>query len=410
MKVATRLAKADLSSWLGSLQSWQLKQLAFLTGLQSTGTKVEIGTTLSNSLNELQPSSTGTRILSVDMGVKNLAFCLLDTHKNSWKSNSEPNTDLKQTWTALHLLEWKRLDVSGRLLQTHKERLGQATIPRQRDVTTITQPGDETTDKAYTPAKKHANLYSPASLSKVAYSLAAEFVKYQPDKILIERQRFRSGGAPAIQEWTVRVNMLESMIWAALETLRHKHTESVVKRDKDFPEVLEMSPRRIGSFWLAHEKEKPVTPANISAVLEKRAQSPASGDSKVTARAFEKKDKIALARYWLRQDSGDLGYGSKLASQVSSFLSPKSTTALSKSPVKRTRRKKSSNEETELLSEAENIAMNHASATVEESQEITEALTKLGKLDDLADCLVQGVTHVLWEENRRRILQHVSTT
>lgn len=403
MKIAPKLSRADLSSWLERLQSWQLKQLAFLTGLKSTGTKLEIGTVLSQSLDDLQPSSTTTRILSIDMGVKNLAFCLLETRQNAWQSRPEQKIHSKQGQNSLRLLEWQRLDVSGRLMHSHKNKLGSMMKVVPKATSPISVPLQAGIDDTDLPTKEQANMYSPSSLSKVAYSLATEFIKYRPDKILIERQRFRSGGAPAIQEWTVRVNMLESMIWASLETMHNQHMGSLVKRDEAFPEVLEMSPRRIGLFWLGQEKDSPVIPANISKVLEKRG---ATKTSETSQRTFEKKDKIALARYWLRPDNGDVECDPKLSPLLSSFLATKITKADRESPAGNKRRKKSSLEETELLSKAaEDLIVKHVSIALQEPQTRKGTLPKLGKLDDLADCLVQGVTYALWEENRRQILQ-----
>jgi len=74
--------------------------------------------------------------------------------------------------------------------------------------------------------------------------------KYEPDTILIERQRYRSAGGAAIQEWTVRVNMLESMFHAVLHTLRAQGGKV-----KEF-DVFSVSPRRITGFWLADLDEK----------------------------------------------------------------------------------------------------------------------------------------------------------
>ena len=43
-----------------------------------------------------------------------------------------------------------------------------------------------------------------------------------PDTILIEQQRFRTMGASAVQEWALRVNMLEAMLWPLLRRAQDK--------------------------------------------------------------------------------------------------------------------------------------------------------------------------------------------
>ena len=71
---------------------------------------------------------------------------------------------------------------------------------------------------------------------------------YNPHTILIERQRYRSAGGAAIQEWTVRVNMLESMFHATLHTLAQTCGHDIV--------VHSVSPRKITGLWLADVEEK----------------------------------------------------------------------------------------------------------------------------------------------------------
>jgi len=72
--------------------------------------------------------------------------------------------------------------------------------------------------------------------------------EYNPHTILIERQRYRSGNAAAVQEWTVRVNMLESMFHAVLYTLG-QHSQKAFQ-------VHSVSPRRMTQYWLADVEEK----------------------------------------------------------------------------------------------------------------------------------------------------------
>ncbi|KAI4731922.1 ribonuclease H-like protein [Aureobasidium sp. EXF-10728] len=219
------MTKADPLTFLSTLRAWQLKHLAFLTGLNSTGTKAQLCRALADCTYKPTLPSPRCRILSVDMGVKNLAFCLLDLHKLP-QDPDRINAQAGDRTLSLHLSDWKRLDVSERLMA------------RQTNVSTETAsqiaelPIGEDEETIEIIPEDRSNVYAPSSLSKIAVGLATEFLRYKPDYILIERQRFRSGGGPAIQEWTVRVNMLESMLWASLETMRHGHNTTQLVQDQ----------------------------------------------------------------------------------------------------------------------------------------------------------------------------------
>ena len=371
-------------AWLDNLQAWQLKRLAFLSGIRSTGTKTEIRSLLVDSLANPRLPHPHARILSVDMGVKNLAFCLLDIQQQKWSAKSIKGGVPEKADCPVLLSEWKRLDLTSQLTrqgltQVDPEAVDSSAVsPDNLDQTSSTD------DKL--PSAGQANMYSPSQLSKVAYNLAAEFVRHEPDVILIERQRFRSGGAPAIQEWTVRVNMLESMLWACLETMKHMHVGTARRA---FPNVFEMSPRQIGSYWLAHSHDASIAPTEMSEMEESKPIAESDAVSK-TKRSLEKKDKIALARYWLRPDSHDLEVGSQILPVVSAFW-PK--TDKLRSPA----RKRTGAKLSEDTAKSEQKDTRRGDIGV---------VAKPGKLDDLADCLVQGVTFALWEQNRRSILAH----
>ncbi|KAF1353937.1 mitochondrial resolvase Ydc2 [Delphinella strobiligena] len=360
-------------AWLGQLQSWQLKRLAFLTGVKSTGTKAELRAVLQNALEKSRLPYPSARVLSVDMGVKNLAFCLLNVHRKQQTPGATPGGNPgPESVAPVHLLDWKRLDLSSptmrRTLDEANHRLpGAGDIP-EKDLEAIPE---------------QANIYTPSQLSKVAYNLASELIKYQPDIILIERQRFRSGGAPAIQEWTVRVNMLESMLWASFEAMKHGYGTVPVT----FPDVVETSPSRVGSYWLAQDSDAPIAAADIPFQLQNAKSKDETASIVNSKRSLEKKDKIALARYWLRADSQDLTVSSKLHHIVAAFL-PSADAPMS-STVKKRKGKRAADD------------MQGA-----EPRPLEEVPVRPGKLDDLADCLVQGVTFALWEQNRRGTLRY----
>lgn len=371
------MTKADPLAFLSALKAWQLKHLAFLTGLNSTGTKAQLCKTLVDCTRKPTLPGPRCRILSIDMGVKNLAFCLLDLHR--LPQGSEPiNADNGDRTLSLHLSDWKRLDVSERLVARYTNSQI-ATVSRILE--NRVGKAEELEATEMTP-DEGSNLYAPSSLSKIAFGLASEFLQYKPDCILIERQRFRSGGGPAIQEWTVRVNMLESMLWASLETMRHGHHETQVAQGSTFPNVLEMSPRRVGMFWLTRGDFFPA-PADIAASLMVSQDTAKTVETEIKKKSFEKKDKIALARHWLSLalTTDELTVDADLASMVASFCSPR----------ERPSRRRSKDGEQE------------------QEAETKDASAISGKLDDLADCLVQAVTFALWEQNRARLREYIDS-
>jgi Mitochondrial resolvase Ydc2 / RNA splicing MRS1 len=110
--------------------------------------------------------------------------------------------------------------------------------------------------------------FEPSEYAKKAYELMRKSLEmYRPHTILIERQRYRSGGAAAVQEWTVRVNMLESMFHAVLRTLSETrssistpalstHSPSTPSLDSSsLPEfeVHSVSPKKITQLWVQEE-------------------------------------------------------------------------------------------------------------------------------------------------------------
>jgi cruciform cutting endonuclease 1 len=156
---------------LSTLKLPALRRLSSLVGLNVSGTK----TALLSQLTSL-PTSPGppiTRVLSIDMGIRNLAYCVLDF---------SPNPKIV-TWT-------------------------RTTVPLP---TSISLPEFATS----------------------AHMLASDLLRtWNPEQVLIERQRWRSQGGVGVQEWTIKVNTMEAMLHATFHCLQaarswHGAVESV---------------------------------------------------------------------------------------------------------------------------------------------------------------------------------------
>jgi cruciform cutting endonuclease 1 len=209
---------------LRSLKAASLRQLLNSIGSKQSGTKAQLAERLGRDLTIPKLTVSGhsassiitPRILSIDMGIKNLAYCL--TTADLPKSGDYDGLDIAKP--RLHVSAWERVGAI------------------------------ENMDQVVLDGLEDNDLYSPAALAPVALRLVRSvFLPLQPTVILIERQRFRSGGAAAVQEWTLRVNTLEAMLWAVLGAMR-EHS-AIVK----VPPVYSVSPSQVAAFWVPGERK-----------------------------------------------------------------------------------------------------------------------------------------------------------
>jgi hypothetical protein len=171
---------------LGLIKASQLKQLAVLCGTAQTGTKGVISAGLMESVMNTRQVATTSRLVSVDMGLRNIAVCeLLLRHE-----------DVPQIgrWTVVDLEGWRQ--------------------PRAFEQPNFAQ---------------LANRF-------VANGICGSSHR-SPDIVLIERQRLRSGGSSSVPEVIAQINVLEGMIHALLLAQGCSHVESV-------------SPKSVTSYWI----------------------------------------------------------------------------------------------------------------------------------------------------------------
>ena len=352
---ATAVRVADLTALLARI------------GTATSGNKGDLINRLANSiqtpklhwLNNNVPLSSGSlgldrvdnaqkpveRILSVDMGIRNLAFCMCEVQRSELEASADaiassgPTVQSVQDVAAafdkavsplkLHVSTWRRIEVPLHL------------------------PPSETGSEA-----NAAMAFNPANLSRSAQELMANtLLPLQPTTVLIERQRFRSAGAASILEWTVRVNSLESMLWAVLRTYEHESAA----RGQAFAAASEVNPGVVGRFWL-HE---------------------------ALGRHPEKSDKIALVASWLQRGGAaattiDLSFNDAAAVTRDAFLGKLAKKTRTKRAVKGT---------------AAQLGLAGAGDDTK-------------KLDDLADCVLQAAAWATWERNRlalSKLLERLET-
>lgn len=290
------------------------------------------------------------RILSIDMGYRNLAYCLLELHSSAKTIQVLPT-----------IRAWQRLSMSDIRSAPAPELL--ADVP----------PAGLDTSETLASKVVTKEIFDPPTLSAIAHTLLRKhLLTLSPTIILIERQRFRSMGGASVLEWTIRVNMLENILHAVLYTLKAEGLWD--------GEVRCILPGRVGPFWVGEMDAE----NNKLALNEREALSEEDfmgGGRKMTkpsrakaAKAHNKGLKMDLVRSWL--EAGDvLTLGTEAVQSMADAYKEK----WDRGPGGRKK------------------------ISTEPSKEVKKE--EISKLDDLADCLLQGMAWMKWEENKKALLR-----
>ena len=228
--------------WMKALTNVRLHRLAVLTGSACSGTKScridSIQKTLDLFSHERsalanQPLS----LVSIDMGIRNLAYA----HFTARAGTPQIEHNASSRFAGLKLKSWKRFDVSSAMT---------ADIPCRSQVSHLDSPSSTDDKHSTSTARTSAatsttvkHIFEPWTYASRAYMLISDIIRlHKPTQILIERQRFRSGGGSAVQEWTIRVGVLEGMLYAVLKTINEITAEQISVRG--------IQPTRVNSYWL----------------------------------------------------------------------------------------------------------------------------------------------------------------
>lgn len=317
------------------------------------------------------------RIVSIDMGIKNLAYCDVEVDYPASAVNLNATLDV---------IRWDKIDLVS-TTRSYRSHLADPQLIKEGSAE----------------ADEDADPYSVDVMSRTAYWVVKQVIlSARPDIILIERQRWRSASSAAIQQWTVRVNTLEAMIWSILDTLKAERL--IVKKrlqevdDKREYEVYGVDPKRVGQFWLGQharalgKKQNGEVEVNVvqRPVQEEEGKKPA----KVGKRKAEKNAKIAILRSWLTSDTLSTAPSATLADPVITFniqgLATKAMEALSL-PKLRTKRTTKKNRA--------------ATETAETVSKIAKSGSEINKLDDITDCFLQAAAWITWESNRKQLVK-----
>ncbi|CAG8078169.1 unnamed protein product [Penicillium salamii] len=416
MRLSAALRSPD---WLSSLKATQLQRIARATGIQSSGTKGLLveriaaqlglqsdsdkvvnptgsipsnasqgqdlhrpvgsnnqssqGATKNKSLLRPIPDTKPWSILSIDMGIQNLAFA----HLHLPRSNGDhANTQLPV------LTAWHRLAVSeiASLNLTGVEDAVQTQSSRAKSTDTPDNSAKRSTKSTSTSKSKSKEVesFSPDLYAATAYKLIKSLVTaYQPTHILIERQRFRSGSGSAVQEWTLRVGVFEGMLYAILHALRMERGELIT--------VQGVEPKRVVGYWLEPSATKEAERLNAREVKKAKIDIvgrwiSATQLSKTNSELTSQPPEVAVESSEDRILLADPSNSPALGSIVNEYMRK-----WKKEPKPKKPRASKGTPTPDSLS--------------------ADVAVDIGKLDDLADCLLQGVAWIEWQEMRERIVR-----
>ncbi|EMD97740.1 hypothetical protein COCC4DRAFT_52109 [Bipolaris maydis ATCC 48331] len=308
-----------------------------------------------------RPTDQKLRIMSIDMGIKNLAFC-----------EAEVSYPVKDGLNAkMDILRWERVDLAS---------------TRHQGATESSQPDTTRLNDAEAGANEEVDPYSLDTLSKTAYKLIKETIlSGSPDVILIEKQRWRSGGGSAVQQWTLRVNTLEGMLWAVLETIQNETDATQTNKEKkNLYDVFAVDPKRVGHYWLGQNDQRLATDEATSSPA-KDIQNEAEDQPTLSRSKAEKKAKISLLRSWLTASPPSTSPTVTKSTPPISFVISNHA-----QPAYRAlcfpRRKKQNSE----FKDAESVIGDISGS-------------EMKKLDDVTDCFLQAAAWVSWESNRQQL-------
>lgn len=460
------------TAWLSTLKAAQLQHVAFVTGESAAGTKPVLLERLSRMLendasshglhggsgngilsspkSRLASSGREMSILSIDMGIRNLAYAHLLVSPSGGLGSTEKKKKRKKGEEGgidVQLNAWNRLAISSFPVEEAGDPgvgLAFALVKFNGGITTTTTTGSTTkkskrksTRKLSSPEETATTDEEPVTSEPVtekvskeiekesfaphiyalhAYNLITSLISaYKPTHVLIERQRFRSGGGSSVLEWTIRVGVFEGMLYTVLQTLRAESRKRRLKGADVGDEtgiedisVLGVDPQRVARYWAEKVKgtdlkETETKKSKSTAKEGKKAKIDVIGSLLSTVdgtgrsngvvaseppvyvcldgRAQAREIASAFLEKWNRSN-GRRKKGSSSVPVDGSEDGPVESPTGTKKKTKKTKK-------TEKGGEGE---------AKEEVKTID-----IGKLDDLADCFLQGLTWLSWRDMRAKI-------
>lgn len=375
------------TSWLLGQRLATLQKLARATGIPSTGTRKLLAERIGEALDlqsagrktnvEFEEKSGALSVLSIDMGIQNLAFAHLRVDRPFHRIEKGDNGGVSRP----QLTAWRRLPLTDiatlaehrfdAIAPTPKSSLAKQASKSNSVLATESNSNskieDSDLDADDEATKKKTPSFDLPHYAETAHTLLHTLVAmYKPTHILIERQRFRSGSSSHVQEWTLRVGLFEAMLYAALEAMKKERGGNLAGVG-----VYGIDPKRVVQYW--GEKEPGFT--GVEDGVDEKKRKPTSREVK--------KAKIATVARWLEAALSESETASTAAAsrKIDLLGEPSPPRTLAEAYLARLR------------------------TGVKRGPKVVPVLKDLTKLDDLADCLLQGVTWVEWMRMRELVLR-----
>ncbi|ODQ52854.1 ribonuclease H-like protein [Saitoella complicata NRRL Y-17804] len=211
---------------------------------------------------------------------------------------------------------------------------------------------------------------------------------YSPSTVVIESQRYRSGGLATVQEWTIRVNMFESMLHAVWRTLA---------AEKAFEgEVWSSNSGRMTDLWL-QGREIPLPKRKKKKVMMVEEQ---EGTTQATAEGGEGASLTPAAKKKTGRRKKQVKAAASKEGTIQATTEEEEVTKITASMSKRIRISLVK----EWLLTREVIKVGEGAAEVAEH---FMTATASAKQDDLADSMLHGMAWIKWERNRLRLFERL---
>ncbi|KAL2142817.1 hypothetical protein VTI28DRAFT_711 [Corynascus sepedonium] len=367
-----------------------LRNLCASCGLPKTGPKRVLVQRLRRAAKQFQPVPPAARILSIDLGIRNFAFSLLSpvSPPRTSSSTQVPNEPLN---SPVHLHAWHRLDLTlpdAKGLERNAAR--KAAEPALKEgVSEEEEKEGEEGDKE--------DAYSPTALAALtAHLVRARLLPLRPTHVLIERQRFRTGGAAAVFEWTLRVNSLEAMLHAAFAALLRRKTWSPDAAGSGVGDVREgeggwdgevysVLPRAVAGYLFPADDAVAASTSGAEVTGETNGEKREGRKAGKAGAAYQllKREKVAMLARYLTDQGLIIPEGAQTEEMVRLFIA-----GVEK---RRDGKKKRRGEKNDV---------DRATKSTETSVEHVAA-----KLDDLSDAVLQGMVWLQWQKNMETLIK-----